>query len=154
MISSKFRDQRMGLMLAALVLSVSLSVSAVARLPVLGPTNWPKDSYKKAPGARGQRIFHSPEGAAAALIGAMRIHDGQKLSDILGAEGKKIVFPVNSAAELRTVCDRVVRAYHERNRIMKVGSSEAVLKIGTDERTFPVSIERFHGYWRFSGRRA
>lgn len=155
MILFESRSKSFGVMLVALVLSVfSLSLSADARLPVRGPTNWPSDVYKnggKAPNAQGQRIFRSPAEAVNALIGAMSTYDEQKVTDILGPEGKKFIFSGESAAEDRAACDRYVKAYHEKNRIMKVSRSEAVLKIGKDERSFPVPMERAQGYWRFAG---
>ena len=155
MILFESRSKSFGVMLVALVLSVFfLSLSADARLPVRGPTDWPSDVYKnggKAPDAKGQRMFRSPAEAVNALIGAMSAYDEQKVTDILGSEGKKFVFAGNSAAEDRAACDRYVKAYHEKNRIMKVSRSEAVLKIGKDERSFPVPMEKVRGYWRFAG---
>ncbi|MDR3555807.1 MAG: DUF2950 family protein [Syntrophobacteraceae bacterium] len=154
MISPESPGKRIGFILTTLVISICLSAAAVAGLPVLGPTNWPSHSYKKggaAPGARGQRIFRSPADASRALIGAMSTYDRQKLSGILGSEGEKTVFPVNSGAERRAVCDRFVKAYHEKHHVMKLNSREAVLRLGKEEKAFPVSLERYHGYWRFSG---
>jgi hypothetical protein len=102
MMTSNSWEKGFRLLPALLILSfLSLGASATAR--PLGSNIWPSDAYKKA--GKGQRIFRSPQDGVKALVGAMSTYDGKKLVEILGPEGQRRVFPGNSAAERRAVCD-------------------------------------------------
>lgn len=150
MISPKAWKKGLWFLPALLILSLFYLGASATAVP-LGSNIWPSDAYKKD--GKGQRIFRSPQDAVKALVGAMSTYDGKKLVEILGSEGQGKVFPGNSVAERRAVCDHFMKAYHEKHQIVKVGSSEAVLKIGNAQRAFPVALERVRGYWRFSGQK-
>ncbi|MGC9197246.1 MAG: DUF2950 family protein [Syntrophobacteraceae bacterium] len=150
MISTKSWKKDLWFLPALLILSFFYLGASATAVP-LGSNIWPGAAYKKA--GKGQRIFRSPQDAVKALVGAMSTYEGKKLVEILGPEGQRKVFPSNSVADLRAVCDHFTKAFHEKHQIVKVGGSEAVLKIGNAQRAFPVPLENVRGYWRFSGQK-
>ncbi len=111
-----------------------------------GATIWPSDAYKKE-----QNTYKAPEGAVKALIDALSANDEKKLSAVLGPKGTKLIFPGDEASK-RATCERFVRAYQEKNRIIRVSSKKAVLEIGTDDQPFPIPIEKVGKHWRFSAK--
>ena len=116
----------------ASLISILFCESAVARG---GPYIWPSDAQKKS-----QATFMSPEGAVNALIEALSANDEKKLLAILGPKGKKLIFSGDKVDD-RDARERLVQAYREKNRIIKVSSNEAVLEIGNEDRPFPIRIE-------------
>ena len=122
------------------------SVSARNIKAMRGPPVWTSGEHKK-----GQRIFRSPEGAARELIEAMSANDEKKLLDILGPQGKKIVFSGKDVDE-KAAGERFAQAYRDKNRIINVSRSRAVLEIGNNDEPFPLPIEKIDGHWRFSAK--
>jgi len=121
--------------------------SVSARMGGFGaPTIWPSDAYKKD-----QDTYMSLEGAVDALVDALSTNDEEKLLAVLGPEGKKLFFSDGGVDE-RAARERFIRAYHEKNRIIKVGSKTAVLEIGNEDLPFPVPIEKVGKRWSFSAK--
>ena len=123
----------------------SVSATRIGMMP--GSVIWPSDAYKKK-----QNTYWTPEGAVKALVDAMSANDKEKLLAVLGPNGKKLVFPGDEADE-RAARESFVQAYQEKNRIIKVSSTKAVLEIGNEDQPFPIPIEKVGKHWRFSAER-
>ncbi len=133
--------------LMTFLVSVWFCGSVSARMGMMsGSVIWPSDAYKKK-----QNTYWSPEGAVKALVEALSANDDEKLLAVLGPKGKKLVFPGDEADE-RAARESFVQAYQEKNRIIKVNSTKAVLEIGNEDRPFPIPIEKVGKHWRFSAK--
>jgi hypothetical protein len=147
MLFFKTYRRRLCLLLVASVVSVWFCDAGSARMGgFYGATIWPSDVYKK-----NQSTFATPESAVRALVEALSSNDEKKLLAILGPKGKRLVFP-GSDVDNRAARERFVQAYQEKNRIIKVSRSKAVLEIGNEDRPFPLPIEKVDGNWRFSAK--
>ncbi len=130
--------------LMAFLVSVWLCDSASAFAG--GPVIWPGDAYKKT-----QNTYRSPEDAVAALVGALNANDEEKLLAVMGPTAKKLAFSGEEGGQ-KAACERFAQAYQEKNRIIKVSSTEAVLEIGNEDRLFPIRIKKTGKSWHFSAK--
>jgi len=133
------------------VLSVVMAVVACACLgfPLASraqTTPEPPAAAKKS--ASHQRTFATPEGAAAALLEAVRAADPKQIHSVLGPGSGKLITsgdPVEDAMRR----DRFVAAYNEAVKIEISGEGKATLFIGAEQWPFPFPLLKTATGWRF-----
>jgi hypothetical protein len=110
-----------------------------------GPVIWPSDAATKDQGTyRSPDHYKTPEGAVESLVKALGENDGKKLSAIFGPEGKTLIFSGDEVAD-RAGRERFLKAYQEKNQIVKVSGRKAILEIGNDAWPFPIPIVKKPG---------
>jgi hypothetical protein len=95
-----------------------------------------------------QRSFATPEGAAAALLEAVRAADPKQIHSVLGPGSGKLISsgdPVEDAMRR----DRFVAAYNEAVKIETSGEGRATLFIGAEQWPFPFPLVKTATGWRF-----
>ena len=95
-----------------------------------------------------QRSFATPEGAAAALLEAVRAADPKQIHAVLGPGSGKLITsgdPVEDAMRR----DRFVAAYNEAVKIETSGEGRATLFIGAEQWPFPFPLVKTATGWRF-----
>ncbi len=95
-----------------------------------------------------QRSFATPEGAAAALLEAVRAADPKQIHSVLGPGSGKLITsgdPVEDAMRR----DRFVAAYNEAVKIETSGEGKATLFIGAEQWPFPFPLLKTATGWRF-----
>src|SRR6266478_1439061 len=130
-------------------------------LVVTAPT-WPATIYaqttipprapavtKAKPAA--QRIFATPEQAAAALANAIRSNDLTHIHSVLGPGSGKVIRsgdPVQDAAGRK----RFLEAYETSVKIEPAGDARVTLFIGSEEFPFPFPLVKTATGWRFDSK--
>jgi DUF2950 family protein len=107
----------------------------------------PPPAVKKSPSHQ-QRSFATPEGAAAALLEAVRAADPKQIHSVLGPGSGKLITsgdPVEDAMRR----DRFVAAYNEAVKIETSGEGRATLFIGAQQWPFPFPLVKTPTGWRF-----
>lgn len=100
------------------------------------------------PAADEQRAFDTPRAAVDALVAATRGDRADDIVEILGPEGRELVYsgdPVTDAAGR----ELFVSIYDQAHAIRMDGSNRAVLVIGNKDWPFPIPVVRRKGAWRF-----
>ena len=134
---------RLAIAIMASLLSVLFCDSASA---IRSRVIWPGDAYDKSHGT-----YKSPEDAVKALVEALSANDRKKLMAIFGPGAKQLISSGDEVAD-RAGREHFLKAYREKNRIVEVNSSKALLEIGNDAWPFPIPIERVGKDWRFSAK--
>jgi hypothetical protein len=121
----------------------SLSKSAVAAMLLAGCVS--TISMAQQPG---QRTFSSAEDASNALVVTTQSNDENKMLDILGPEGKKIV---SSGDEIEDANSRAnfVRKYQEMHRLAKDPDGSTILYIGAENWPTPIPLANNGKLWYF-----
>jgi hypothetical protein len=104
-----------------------------------------------AAGSGAPKGFDSPDHAVQALVEANRADQPQRILDVLGRDGRKLVFSGDAVADKRGR-GRFVAAYDKAHRIELQGESRAVLVIGEKEWPFPIPLAKNGSLWRFDTR--
>jgi len=94
------------------------------------------------------QTFDSPKAAAAALIGAARAKDRERVLAILGADAGEWIASSDPVQDAQAR-DRFIGAYEEKNAIEMEGGDEAVLVVGEDGFPFPIPIVKQASGWAF-----
>jgi hypothetical protein len=96
------------------------------------------------------KMFSTPEVAARAIIDAAAAYDVDAIAEILGSEGKAIVF-TDSPAEDRRVVSAFAELAREKNEVATDPNNEnlAVLNIGNEDWPFAIPLVRKDGEWFF-----
>ena len=96
-----------------------------------------------------QKTFATPENAVQALVLAAKAADIEQLLSILGADGRQLVIS-GDEVEDRAGLERFVRAYEEKNQIIKRGDKKAVVEVGNEDWPLPMPLVKTDaGVWRF-----
>ena len=95
-----------------------------------------------------QREFPAPEQAVEALLAATRADQSDVLLAILGPRGAKLIHSGDAVAD-REGRERFAAAYDAAHRIEYLGSSEAVLIVGSEDWPMPIPLVHDSGGWRF-----
>ena len=98
-----------------------------------------------------QRIFATPEKAAAALADALRSDDLKKIHSVLGPGSGKVIQsgdPVQDAAGRK----RFLEAYKTSVKIEPSGDARVTLLIGSEEFPFPFPLVKVATGWRFDSK--
>jgi hypothetical protein len=100
------------------------------------------------------KTFASPEEAAGELIAAAAAYDADKLKQILGSEGAKLV-STGTPAEDRNITATFAEVAQEKNAVVIDPNDEnhAVLSIGNDDWPFAIPLVRENGAWFFDALR-
>ena len=101
------------------------------------------------PGA--QRIFATPEQAAAELANAIRSSDLKRIHSVLGPGSGKVIHsgdPVQDAAGRK----RFLEAYEMSVKIEPAGDARVTLLIGSEEFPFPFPLVNLPTGWRFDSK--
>jgi hypothetical protein len=135
----------------ALIVSVWPCQSVSARYS--SAIDWPSDAYKKDLSAyRNPDHYKSPEGAVKTLVEAMSENDEKKLSVIFGPEGKTLISSGDEVAD-KAAREHFLKAYREKNQLVKVSGHKAILEIGNNAWPFPIPIVKKRGDgWFFDAR--
>ena len=98
-----------------------------------------------------QRIFATPEKAAAALADALRSDDAKQIHSVLGLGSGKVIKsgdPVQDAAGRK----RFLEAYKTNVKIEPSGDARVTLLIGSEEFPFPFPLVKAASGWTFDSK--
>jgi hypothetical protein len=96
----------------------------------------------------GQKLFNSPDAAAAALKMAFQTKDRKELKLLFGEEGRQLVFTgdrVQEDNDMEFYADRMA----EFLRIDHPADNKAVLYIGVDNYPYPIPVVKADSQWFF-----
>ncbi len=97
-----------------------------------------------------QRSFASPEQAMTALVDAIKAEDGKALLDILGPEGRSLVYSGDQVAD-RSAMQRFATEYDRAHRL-QAGGGKVILYVGQDDYPLPIPVVPDGTVWRFDTR--
>lgn len=102
-----------------------------------------------SPAAFAQRKFDSAEGAATALVGAVRKQSPKELLEVVGAKAKDWLITTGDVAD-REEWRIFLEAYDKKHSIDAESDGKALLSVGDDAWQFPAPIVRNKaGKWSF-----
>ena len=131
----------------ALVMTVAtwpVTVYAQTTIPSKAPV-----VTQAKPGA--QRIFATPEQAAAELANAIRSSDLKRIHSVLGPGSGKVIHsgdPIQDAAGRK----RFLEAYETSVKIEPAGDARVTLLIGSEEFPFPFPLVKTATGWKFDSK--
>ena len=140
-------ERRNGTCVSSAVMALIACACLVFPLASRAQTPPEPPAVKKSPSHQ-QRSFATPEGAAAALLEAVRAADPKQIHSVLGPGSGKLISsgdPVEDAMRR----DRFVAAYNEAVKIETSGEGRATLFIGTEQWPFPFPLVKTATGWRF-----
>jgi hypothetical protein len=94
-----------------------------------------------------QRRFTSPDQAMTALVDAIKTSDHKALVDMLGPDGRSLVFSGDPVAD-RNAGQRFAAEYDRAHHI-EAGGGKLVLHVGADDFPFPIPLVPDGPEWRF-----
>jgi hypothetical protein len=96
----------------------------------------------------GPKAFSSPEDASSAVVAAMQSNNEKAILEILGPEGKQIVY---SGDETEDANDRAnfVQRYQEMHRLVKEPDGTVILYIGAHNWPTPIPLVKKGNAWYF-----
>lgn len=94
------------------------------------------------------RAFPTPEAGFAALAGAVRAQDVQRMVRILGEDARRLIGSGDPVAD-RMARERFAAAYASRHEILRPAPDRAELQVGEDKWPLPIPMVRRGGAWRF-----
>jgi hypothetical protein len=94
----------------------------------------------------GQKTFSSPDEATSALVTAMKNNDEQLTLEILGPDGKHIVYSGDEVEDAQNRANFVER-YQEMHRLVKEPDGSVVLYIGAKNWPTPIPIVKKGNAW-------
>ena len=95
-----------------------------------------------------QSHFKSEQDAVDALVDATRNNQTERLLQILGPDGGKLIYSGDPVAD-RNGRTRFVAAYEQAHRIETEGADKAVLVVGGEEWPLPIPLVRTGRDWHF-----
>ncbi|MEN6616369.1 MAG: DUF2950 domain-containing protein [Syntrophorhabdus sp.] len=95
-----------------------------------------------------QKTFSSADEAVRALILAAKSDNMKELVGIFGPAGKEVLFSGDPVRD-RMGRQEFLRAFDEKNSLIKEGTDKIILQIGNDGWPFPIPIVQKHGKWFF-----
>jgi hypothetical protein len=98
------------------------------------------------------RRFASPEDGVTALVTAVKADDQKTLLDILGPEGRSLVYSGDAVAD-HAARQRFAAAYDLAHRIVG-GGGKVILYVGQDDFALPIPLVPDGPVWRFDARAA
>jgi hypothetical protein len=102
---------------------------------------------KTGTGAK-QRTFASPDEAVKALTEAVKNNNDKELIAILGP-GSGDLISSGDKVDDRTRKERFLKAYEEKNSIELSEDKKAVIRIGSQDRVFPIPVVKKGNRWYF-----
>jgi len=94
----------------------------------------------------GQKTFSSPDEATSAVVTAMKNNDEKLMLEILGPDGKHIVYSGDEVEDAQNRADFVER-YQEMHRLVKEPDGSVVLYIGAKNWPTPIPIVKKGNAW-------
>lgn len=98
--------------------------------------------------AQAQKIFATPEEAAAALADAIRKQDKKSLLAVLGPSSSSWLSSGDQVAD-RHDMEKFIAAYDRKNSISKEADDKAILLVGNSDWPFPAPIILKGNGWKF-----
>jgi hypothetical protein len=95
-----------------------------------------------------QKAFASPEEAAKALIDAMGKGDKAEISAIFGPGSEPVISSGDDVTD-RAERERFLKAYAEKNSLVKEGDDKVILQVGNDDWPLPIPMVKEGDTWRF-----
>jgi hypothetical protein len=95
-----------------------------------------------------QRTFASPDEAVKALTEAVKNNNDKELIAILGP-GSGDLISSGDKVDDRTRKERFLKAYEEKNSIELSEDKKAVIRIGSQDRVFPIPVVKKGNRWYF-----
>ncbi|MBI5846642.1 MAG: DUF2950 domain-containing protein [Nitrospirae bacterium] len=105
-------------------------------------------AFAKAGVGAKQRTFASPDEAAKALAVAVKNNNSKELVAILGPGSGDLIFSGDEVDD-RMRKERFMKAYEEKNNTELRGADKALLRIGSQDRLFPIPVIRKRDRWFF-----
>ncbi len=97
---------------------------------------------------QGQKTFSSPEDASNALVTAAQSNDEKALLEILGPEGKQVVYSGDETEDANSRANFVQR-YQEMHRLVKEPDGTVILYIGARNWPTPIPLVNKGNSWYF-----
>jgi hypothetical protein len=104
--------------------------------------------HKPAPAAPDQKAFTSPQQAVSDFVSAVKAHDKDQLSQILGPQGTEILNSGDPVADKQTG-EQFLEKYDQMHRLVKQPDGSVSLYIGAENWPFPIPIVNRNGQWVF-----
>jgi hypothetical protein len=98
--------------------------------------------------ADAQRAFPTAEGAAEALVAALRSEPGGGILDVVGRAAFDILSSGDDVADA-AARKRFVEDYAQKHRVVMHGDREATLLVGSSDVAFPIPLVRTKAGWQF-----
>jgi len=98
-----------------------------------------------------QKIFASPAEAVAAMVDAVKSNDENRLREILGPGGGKLVNSGDAVADTQRRKE-FAASYEAAHKLRLEGDSRAVVLVGRDEWPMPIPVVKSAGGWRFDAK--
>ena|SRR5271168_2142784 len=96
----------------------------------------------------GQKTFSSPDAASSALVEAMKSNDEKAMLEILGPDGRQIVYSGDEVEDSENRANFVAR-YQQMHRLMKEPDGTMVLYIGATNWPAPIPLVHKGSAWYF-----
>ena len=106
--------------------------------------------FRPAAGAAAPRSFASPEQAVTTLVDAIKAGNQKALLDMLGPEGRSLVYSGDPVADRNTM-QRFVAEYDRAHRL-EAGGGKIILYVGQDDYPLPIPVVPDGTVWRFDTR--
>jgi hypothetical protein len=100
-----------------------------------------------------QKTFASPEEAVKSLVDAIKSDDAKALRAILGPGSKQVISSGDDVAD-KTFYEKFVKAYEDKNKIVMVNDSKAILSVGEKDWPLPVPMVKKGQKWSFDTKAA
>jgi len=95
-----------------------------------------------------QKIFSSADEAVTALIEAAKADNIKELMAIFGPAGKEVLSSGDPVRD-RAGRQEFLKAFEERNSLIKEGDNKVILQIGNEQWPFPIPVIENNGKWFF-----
>lgn len=100
------------------------------------------------PYAAAQQVYPTPEAAFDAFQAAVRKDDPKALENLLGPQGKELVYSGDTVADANAR-KTLIAAYDTAHNIAPLGDNRAVLELGKDKWELPIPVVKDAKGWRF-----
>jgi hypothetical protein len=98
--------------------------------------------------ARAQRVFQSPDEAAAALAAAVKTGVKKEMLKVFGPDGEDIISSGDEVSDA-SYREKFTTAYDAKHSTVAEGDKKAVLMLGAKDYPFPVPLVRRKTGWQF-----
>lgn len=95
-----------------------------------------------------QKAFSTADDAVQALVQAAADHNQDEMLEVLGADGKELVYSGDDVQD-QAGMSAFVKAYKAKHTLLKQSAEKRVLQVGGSDWQFPIPIVNTNGKWQF-----
>lgn len=148
LLSSRWPVAAALLALAPFLLAVGTSRPARAQAAQSQPSP-AKPKPSAAQSQPKQKMFSSPQDAAAALYQAARNNDEDAMLVVLGPGARELVLWTDNPADRKADTEFFVKKYEQMHRLVKEPDEETTLYVGAENWPLPIPLIEKDGVWSF-----